>query len=114
VRANAIVTRAGARRRGRAIGRNVAVAEDCRRAGNRAPEAQDTDLQDAGGLRRRVGRYWVVLLKARGLSCPQASRLFTRFLDDFSGKLPKPWRLNAQTASFRRGGGVGFRVKPVR
>lgn len=67
-----------------------------------------------GALRLRAGRYWIVLLKARGLSCPQASRLFTRFLDDFSGNLPRPWRLNARTAGFLRGGGVGFRVKPVR
>jgi hypothetical protein len=67
-----------------------------------------------GALRLRAGRYWIALLKARGLSCAQASRLFTRFLDDFSGNLPRPWRLNAQTASFSRGGGVGFRVKPVR
>jgi hypothetical protein len=68
-----------------------------------------------GPLRLAAGRYWIVLLQRRGLSCPQASRLFTRFLDDASGHLPPPWVLEAQTASFRRSGsGPGFRVKPVR
>jgi hypothetical protein len=68
-----------------------------------------------GPLRLAAGRYWVILLQRRGLSCAQASRLFTRFLDDVSGHLPPPWVLEAQTASFRRSAsGPGFRVKPVR
>jgi len=68
-----------------------------------------------GPLRLAAGRYWIVLLQRRGLSCKQASRLFTRFLDDVSGHLPPPWVLEAQTASFRRSAsGAGFRVKPVR
>jgi hypothetical protein len=61
------------------------------------------------------GPYWIVLLQRRGLNCPQASALFTRFLDDFNGILPPPWLLEAQTATFLRGaGGIGFRVKPAR
>lgn len=68
-----------------------------------------------GPLRIAKGPYWIVLLQRRGLSCVQASRLFTRFLDDFNGHLPPPWVLEPQTASFRRSGsGAGFRVKPVR
>ena len=68
-----------------------------------------------GPLRLARGRYWIVLLQRRGLSCAQASRLFTRFLEDFRGNLPPPWILEAQTASFRRSAsGTGFRVKPVR
>lgn len=65
-----------------------------------------------GTLRLRRGNYnvWV-----RGLSCPRSSRLFAQFLGDFSGVLPRPWVLNASTATFSRGGGgVSFRVKPVR
>jgi hypothetical protein len=68
-----------------------------------------------GPLRLRKGRYWIVLLQRRGLSCPQASRLLTRFLDDVRGHLPPPWVIEPQTASFRRSAsGPGFRVKPVR
>ena len=68
-----------------------------------------------GPLQLRKGNYWIVLLRQRGLSCGQASRLFTRFLEDFDGKLPPPWVLEPQTASFlRSASGVGFRVKPVR
>jgi hypothetical protein len=73
------------------------------------------DNDRIGPLRLRKGPYWIVLLQRRGLTCPQASRLFTRFLDDFRGNLPPPWVLEPQTASFRRSGsGAGFRVKPVR
>lgn len=68
-----------------------------------------------GPLRLRKGPYWIVLLQRRGLNCGQASRLFTRFLDDFDGNLPPPWILEPRTASFlRSASGVGFRVKPVR
>ncbi|MEZ5078892.1 MAG: hypothetical protein R2725_15790 [Solirubrobacterales bacterium] len=68
-----------------------------------------------GPLRLQKGPYWIILLQRRGLSCKQASRLFTRFLDDFDGNLPPPWVLEPQTASFfRSASGVGFRVKPVR
>lgn len=68
-----------------------------------------------GPLRLRKGPYWIILLRQRGLNCAQASRLFTRFLQDFDGNLPPPWVLEAQTASFlRSASGVGFRVKPVR
>lgn len=68
-----------------------------------------------GQLRLRKGPYQVILLQRRGLTCGQASALFTRFLEDFEGNLPRPWRLNANTAAFIRGrNGVGFRVKPAR
>lgn len=67
-----------------------------------------------GPLRLAKGRYWIILLRNRGLSCKQASRLFTRFLQDYDGNLPPPWVLEPQTASFlRSASGVGFRVKPV-
>jgi hypothetical protein len=66
-----------------------------------------------GALRIPRGRYSLVLLQIRGLTCAQASRLFTRFLDDVDGRLPAPWRVRPQTASFvRRTNGVGFRVEP--
>ncbi|HEX7279355.1 MAG TPA: hypothetical protein VF255_07005 [Solirubrobacterales bacterium] len=48
-----------------------------------------------------------------GLSCQAASQLFTRFLQDWDGNLPKPWRVVAEgagKASFTRGGLPGFSV----
>ena len=65
-----------------------------------------------GQLRLKRGKYnvWV-----KGLSCPRSSQLFAQFLDDPTGALPRPWVLNAQTGTFKRGrsGRVLFRVKPV-
>ncbi|HEY3435854.1 MAG TPA: hypothetical protein VGK41_09405 [Solirubrobacterales bacterium] len=48
-----------------------------------------------------------------GLSCQAASQLFARFLQDWDGNLPKPWRAVAEgsgKASFTRGGQPGFSV----
>ena len=63
-----------------------------------------------GSLNLRRGNYnvWV----SGGLSCSGSTPLFASFLDDVSGVLPRPWRLNAQSATFRRGASnFGFRVK---
>lgn len=48
-----------------------------------------------------------------GLSCKAASALFARFLEDYDGVLPKPWRVVAEgsgVASFVNGGAAGFTV----
>ena len=48
-----------------------------------------------------------------GLSCQAASQLFARFLQDWDGNLPKPWRAVAEgsgQASFTRTGQPGFSV----
>jgi hypothetical protein len=68
-----------------------------------------------GKLRLPAGRYIVTVLSSR-LSCRSASNLFTQFLDDPTGRLPRPWVLTAKSATFRRGKGSrrGFRVKPSR
>ena len=68
-----------------------------------------------GRLRLRAGRYLITTLSSR-LSCRSASRLFTQFLMDTDGRLPRPWVLTVRNATFRRGRGSsrGFRVKPVR
>jgi hypothetical protein len=68
-----------------------------------------------GALRLPRGQYTITLLRLTGPSCARASRLFTNFLDnDWSGILPRPWVLDPQTATFRRGAtNFGFRVKPV-
>jgi hypothetical protein len=48
-----------------------------------------------------------------GLSCQAASQLFARFLQDWDGNLPKPWRVATEgsgKASFTRGALPGFSV----
>ena len=48
-----------------------------------------------------------------GLGCQASSRLFARFLEDYDGVLPKPWRVVAEgsgKASFTRGNLAGFSV----
>ena len=84
--------------------------------GNRCPATFRVLNNDSiGKLRLRKGPYRVTLL-GQSLSCPRASQLFASFLQDFEGTLPRPWVLNAQTATFTRGAGgnAGFRVKPAR
>jgi hypothetical protein len=68
-----------------------------------------------GSLRLPKGRYTITVLALNAPTCGRASRLFTNFLDnDYAGILPRPWALDPQTATFRRGAGnFGFRVKPV-
>ncbi len=60
-----------------------------------------------------AGSYEVTPAAGSGLSCARASALFTRFLADWDGVLPTPWRVIGQgpgKASFARGNRVGFRV----
>lgn len=67
-----------------------------------------------GALRLAKGQYTITLLSLTGPSCDRASKLLANFLDnDWSGILPRPWVLDPQTATFRRGAAnFGFRVKP--
>jgi hypothetical protein len=67
-----------------------------------------------GALRLPKGPYAITVLSLDRPTCARASRLFANFLNDFTGMLPRPWSLDAQTATFRRGAAsFGFRVKPV-
>jgi hypothetical protein len=58
-----------------------------------------------------AGSYGVTV--EPGLSCQVSSQLFARFLEDYDGVLPKPWRVVAEgsgKASFTRGSLPGFSV----
>jgi len=68
-----------------------------------------------GNLRLPKGPYYVTTLRGGNLSCSQASRFFTQFLNDPNGVLPRPWVLNTTNGTFRQGRGSknGFRVKPA-
>jgi hypothetical protein len=51
-----------------------------------------------------------------GLSCSATSQLFARFLEDYDGNLPAPWKVVAEgsgKASFTRSGQGGFSVVRV-
>jgi hypothetical protein len=51
-----------------------------------------------------------------GLSCSAASQLFARFLEDYDGNLPAPWKVVPQgsgKASFTRGNQGGFSVARI-
>jgi hypothetical protein len=59
-----------------------------------------------------AGNYEVTV--EPGLSCQAASQLFARFLQDWDGNLPKPWKVVAEgtgKASFARGNLPGFSVR---
>lgn len=66
-----------------------------------------------GQLSLPAGWYDVTVLNGDRLSCAQASKLFAEFLQDWDGKLRKPWVLVVKRSEFTRGKGsdVGFRVK---
>jgi hypothetical protein len=68
-----------------------------------------------GALYLPRGNYTVTLLDPEALSCAEASDLFRQFLEDYDGRLRRPWVVNARTATFTRGAGgsVGFRVAPA-
>ena len=60
-----------------------------------------------------AGSYTLTPAASSGLGCAAISQLFTRFLEDYDGVLPTPWRVVAQgtgKASFTRGGQPGFSV----
>jgi hypothetical protein len=68
-----------------------------------------------GRMSLPAGAYTVTLLDPTRLTCAQASDLFRQFLEDWDGRLPRPWVANAGTRTFTRGSGgsVGFSVAPA-
>ena len=65
-----------------------------------------------GAANLPAGSYSVTTEDA-SLSCSEASKLFARFLEDFDGNLPAPWKVVPQDsgkASFTRTNQTGFSV----
>ncbi|MEX2106412.1 MAG: hypothetical protein WD810_05890 [Solirubrobacterales bacterium] len=63
-----------------------------------------------------AGNYTITVAPSAGISCSSASQLFPRFLQDYDGVLPSPWRVIAQgtgKASFARGSQTGFSVARI-
>ena len=65
-----------------------------------------------GPLALPAGSYSITPSSNR-ISCATAAARLAGFLQDFDGRLPRPWTLAAQTGTFTRTPGVGFRVKLV-
>ena len=71
-----------------------------------------------GPARRPVGKLslpagpYTITVRG-GLSCASASDLFRQFLEDWDGRLPRPWALNVRRPRSRAGanGDTGFSVK---
>ena len=68
-----------------------------------------------GSMSLPAGAYAITVLDPARLSCAQASDLFRQFLEDWDGRLPRPWVANPATRTFTRGSGgsVGFSVAPT-
>lgn len=84
--------------------------------GSRCPDTFTVENNDRiGRLKLKRGEYHYTRLNRSSPSCSRIPTLFAKFLQDFDGKLPRPWRLNVRRAAFiKKGtGGEGFRVKPV-
>jgi hypothetical protein len=67
-----------------------------------------------GALQVPRGSYWVTRTAAGRPTCAATTRLLASFLQRPDGRLPRPWRLQASTATFLRPSGAGFSIKPVR
>jgi hypothetical protein len=60
-----------------------------------------------------AGKY-TITLESASLDCKTGSELFARFLEDFDGVLPSPWKVSPEAsgrASFLRGAVPGFSVE---
>ena len=61
-----------------------------------------------------AGNYTITIPGSANLSCKQTGELFARFLEDYDGVLPKPWKVSAEgsgKASFARNGRLGFAIR---
>jgi hypothetical protein len=70
---------------------------------------------EIGSMSLPAGAYAITVLDPARLSCAQAADLFRQFLEDWDGRLPRPWVANPTTRTFTRGAGgsVGFNVAPT-
>lgn len=67
-----------------------------------------------GAMQLPKGPYVITVLDTATMGCTEAGRLFSEFLEDWDGNLPRPWVKNNATRTFQagRGSSVGFRVTP--
>ncbi len=63
-----------------------------------------------GTLLVPAGAYQLTVSDPALLPCAHAADLFRQFLEDFDGKLPSPWRLDAATSTFSGAAGISFSI----
>jgi hypothetical protein len=66
-----------------------------------------------GKLSLKAGSYSIKVANAQALSCQRASDLFTKFLNDFDGKLSNGWKVNVKKSGFEKTADKAFYVKRV-
>jgi len=66
-----------------------------------------------GKLSLKAGSYSITVANEKKLSCQRASDLFTKFLNDFDGKLSNGWKVNVRKSGFEKKGQKAFYVKRV-
>ena len=68
-----------------------------------------------GALRLPAGAYQITVANPAGLSCAKASQNLAEFLQDYDGKIRRPWNINARLATFQRGsdGNIAFSLARV-
>jgi hypothetical protein len=66
-----------------------------------------------GRLAVPQGKYRLTLIAVGNLSCQRASKLFAKFLQDYTGKLQDKWQLDVQTGTFYKNLRTGFRIERV-
>jgi hypothetical protein len=66
-----------------------------------------------GKLSLRAGSYTISVINVNRLSCQQASQLFTKFLQDYDGKLSGGWKVDVRKSGFQKSPQIGFFVKRV-
>jgi hypothetical protein len=64
-----------------------------------------------GKLSLKAGTYQIKVVNENKLSCSRASNLFTKFLQDYDGKLPNGWKVNVQKSGFEKTAQKAFYVK---
>ena len=79
----------------------ILVTSDRAAANTKCPNAFRVLHDDhIGKLSLRKGSYTITVINQKRLSCQRASDLFTRFLNDFDGKLPDGWIVKVHQSGF--------------
>jgi hypothetical protein len=64
-----------------------------------------------GKLSLRAGSYAISVINENKLSCSRASNLFTKFLQDYDGRLPNGWKVLVSKSGFKKTAQKAFFVK---
>jgi hypothetical protein len=63
-----------------------------------------------GTLSVPAGAYQLTVSDPALLPCAHAADFFRQFLEDFDGRLPSPWQIDAATSTFTGAAGISFSI----